>query len=106
MDIIRPDQDGKMPWSPTVVNVMRQRRKKRKRALVVCTIVLLAISFSCIIVGWKINKPKAKAVAIPTPITTSTVRAMATIVVTPRAGWTPLPGNPLIGYRIETLKKP
>jgi hypothetical protein len=106
MDIIRPDQDGKPPWSPTVVNIMRGRAKKRKRAQLYLIVALLAASFGCIIIGAQINKPKVKVAAIPTPIVTETVRAMATIVVTPRAGWTPMPGNPLIGYRIEALKKP
>lgn len=106
MDIIKPDQDGKPPWSPTVVNVMRGRAKKRKRSIVVLIMALLALSFGCIVCGAQINKPKAKAAPVPTPIATEAVKAMATISVAPRAGWTPVPGNPLIGYRIEPLKKP
>lgn len=104
MDIIKPDQDGKPPWSPTVVNIMRGRAKKRKRALVVWIVALLVISFSCIVLGAQINKPKEKAASAPTA--TATVIVRPTIVVAPRAGWTPVPGNPLIGYRIEALKKP
>jgi hypothetical protein len=107
MDIIRPDPDGKPPWSPTVVNIMRARAKKRKRSQAFLLIAALAVCmFVCVITGAQINKPKAKAASIPTPAATATVRGVATIVVTPRAGWTPMPGNPLIGYRIEALKKP
>jgi len=106
MDIIRPDQDGKPPWSPTVVNIMRGRAKKKKRTMVVFLIALLVISFACIILGAQINKPKGKAAAIPTPIATMTVRARTPIAIRPRAGWTPMPGNPLIGYRLDALKNP
>ena len=108
MDIIRPDPDGQPPWSPTVVNIMRARSKKRKRAQALLIVAMLAVgTFGCIIAGAQINKPKAKVASIPTPIATATVRATTTtIVITPRAGWTPMPGNPLIGYRIEALKKP
>jgi hypothetical protein len=107
MDIIRPDPDGKPPWSPTVVNIMRARAKKRKRAQALLVVGALAVCmFVCVITGAQINKPKAKAASIPTPIATAAVGATTTIVVTPRAGWTPMPDNPLIGYRIEALKKP
>jgi len=107
MDIIRPDPDGKPPWSPTVVNVMRARAKKRKRAQAFLVIGALAVCmFVCVITGAQINKPRAKVASIPTPEATAAVMATTTIVVTPRAGWTPMPGNPLIGYRIEALKNP
>jgi hypothetical protein len=105
MDIIKPDQDGKPPWSPTVVNVMRGRAKKRKRSMVVLIMALLALSFGCIICGTQINKPKAAHTSkiLPTPTITQEI-ITATIRIKP--SWTPVPGNPLVGYRIEALKKP
>jgi hypothetical protein len=102
MQVMRPDPNGRPPWSPTVVNVMRQRARNRRRAQIILLIVALAgLLFVCVACGSTTAKfkPTAKPAATSAPTPTPT----AQFVVVPVPGWTPIPGNALVGYRIEPL---
>ncbi len=111
MQIIKPSPDGKPPWSPTVVNVMRAKARSRKRATRWLMIFSIgALAFGCIVCGTFINKPKQVRSAPPVSAATATVTIPAgtpstTVTLIVRPGWTPVPGNPLIGYRVEPVKK-
>jgi hypothetical protein len=105
MQIVKPDPSGKPPWSPTVVNVMRAKTRRRKRAqrwLLIFAIAVLA--FGCIVCGTQINRPKQPA-GPPAYTATVTMPTEMTITLIVKPGWTPVPGNPLIGYRVEPITK-
>jgi hypothetical protein len=103
MKITRADGTGKMPWSPTVANIYRQRSRRRKHWLLIGAIVMLVV---CVICGVsvKLYKPKS-ARATPTPVIKSTMPPPAAAIPTPpptsAPKWTPVGDNPLIGFRVE-----
>jgi hypothetical protein len=106
MKITRADGTGKMPWSPTVANIYRQRSRRRKHWLIIGAIVMLVV---CVICGVsvKLYKPKsARATPMPVIKLSATPAAAAPAVAptsapTPAAKWTPVGDNPLIGFRVE-----
>lgn len=111
MRITRADGTGKMPWSPTVVNIQRQKARRGKRALTIMIILALVACFACS--GYwavmQMGKKKPPAASIPTPVPTqitvkNTPVPMPTIHATPTARWTPMPGyGDWIKFRVEPI---
>jgi hypothetical protein len=103
MRITRASGDGRMPWSPTVVNIQRMKTRRRKRTYII--IALVTMLLLCGICGCSFKafyKPKAAQVQSPPPVA-ATVAPVQTRIV-PAPACTPLPGNPLVCIRVEPLK--
>lgn len=103
MRITRASGDGRMPWSPTVVNIQRMKTRRRKRTYII--IALVAMLLLCGICGCSFKafyNPKAAQAKNQTPVTVTTTPVPTRIVPTPIC--TPLPGNPLVCIRMEPLK--
>lgn len=57
-------QDGKMPWSTTVVNINRQRNKRANRIkLLVVAVICLGACFACSMYAWLNSNQKPMAVS-------------------------------------------
>lgn len=103
MRITRANGDGRMPWSPTVVNIQRMKTRRRKRTYIIMALVVMLLL--CGICGCSFKtfyKPKAVQAQNPTPVPATVAPIPTRIVPTPLC--TPLPGNPLVCIRVEPLK--
>lgn len=109
MKITRADGTGRMPWSPTVVNIHRQKARRGKRALIIFIVVALVACFICSTV-WtvtQIGKPKPKPQAVAPTVAAPTFTPVATRIVlpSPTPRWTPMPGyGDWIKFRMEPIK--
>lgn len=103
MRITRANGDGRMPWSPTVVNIERMKTRRRKRTyIIVALIVMLMLCGICGCSFKTFYKPKAVQAQPQAPIPPTVAPQPATAV--PAIVCTPLPGNPLVCIRVEPLK--
>jgi len=73
--VVHARPDGAMPWSQTVVNINRQKRKRSRRAILLIVGLVLAVScFACSMYAWnasstrKVNEVSSKNQPTPTRI--------------------------------------
>jgi hypothetical protein len=102
MRITRASGDGRMPWSPTVVNIQRMKTRRRKRTYIIFALVIMLLLCGVCGCAVKFYKPKAAQAQNPPPIPPTAAPIPATAVPAPVC--TPLPGNPLVCIRVEPLK--
>jgi hypothetical protein len=108
MKITKANEDGKMPWSTTVVNVERRKTKKRRLGMafgiLVAVFVLCGSCLACGALGLIKPAPARAATTIQTPAPTPTlvVGTVLTPVPTARPGWTQ---QGLVQYKVVPLTK-
>jgi hypothetical protein len=108
MKITKANEDGKMPWSTTVVNVERRKTKKRRMGLTIGVLAaVFIVSGSCLACGaLGLIKPAparaATTIQTPAPTATRGVGVLLTPVPTARPGWTQ---QGLVQYKVVPLTK-
>lgn len=104
MRITRADGTGKMPWSPTVVNIQRQKARRGKRALIISVVLALVVCFGCSVV-WMVMQPgKAKPQPSVAPTTIQLTSTPVATRITPSVKWTPMPGySGMVQFRVEPI---
>jgi hypothetical protein len=69
--------------------------------VIVAALLVVCFAISLLnVLGTSAEKPQTTLTPTPTRITISAP------IKTPLAGWTPVPGNPLISYRVIPLSTP
>lgn len=84
--VVRARPDGAMPWSQTVVNINRQKRKRNRRMLLLVVFMITAgMCLACSLYAWTVTQGK-KAVSVssrPTQTLPPTPRPTPTSLVIP-----------------------
>ena len=78
----RAPEDGTMPWSTTVVNINRMRKRKLRRRIVIISLIALPI-VACIMIGVVSSFYTSSRLASAPKVSVSST-------LTPVPGWTPV----------------